>query len=240
VASAIAIFEQLLDVFRANVETIVSLSAPQTPQWVQDRVFKFQYSATTPQIIQLIDLIPQYTLVDEELKIITRCSVKTALAGRVNVKVAKEEPPTPLDSLELSALQSYVTTIGVAGIDYIVTSTDSDKLSIEADIFYNGSYSSVISDNVIASVTTFLSTIPFDGSLKLIDLEIAIRNTAGVNDVLFHNILARKDSVPIAGATYLIQNNTVLSRQWPTISGYIVPETTSGSTLADTLNFIAE
>jgi hypothetical protein len=240
VAVTINLYEQLQDLFRTEVESIVALSAPQTPQWVQDRVFKFQYSATDPQVIQLIDLVPQYPNVNPALRIVTRCSVKTNLSGRVNIKAAKSEPPAPLDSLEIDALQSYINVIGVAGINYAVVSSDSDKLYIEADIYYIGSYSAVISANVIASIESYLSTLPFDGSMKLLDLEIAIRNTVGVNDVFFKNVKARKDSTPLSGASALVLNNTVISRQWPTVSGYIVGETTSGSTLADTLNFIAE
>lgn len=240
VAVTINLYEQLQDLFRTEVESIVALSAPQTPQWVQDRVFRFQYSATDPQVVQLIDLVPQYPVVNPALNIVTRCSVKTNLSGRVNIKVAKSEPPEPLITAEVDALQSYINVIGVAGINYAVVSSESDKLFIEADIFYIGSYSAVISANVIATVDTYLSTLPFDGSMKLLDLEIAIRNTVGVNDVLFRNIKARKDTTALSGATSLVLNNTVISRQWPTVSGYIVGETTSGSTLADTLTFIAE
>ena len=240
VAVVINLTEQLQDLFKAEVEQIVALSAPQTPQWIQDKVFKFQYSATDPQVIQLIDLVPQYPVINSALCIITRCSVKTTIAGRVLIKVAKSEPPAPIDSSELSALQSYVDLLGVAGINYDVVSTESDKLSIYADIYYNGSYSSVISANVISTIESYLSTLPFDGSMKLLDLEIAIRNTTGVNDIVFKNVRARTDSTPYSSGTYLVQNSTVLSRQWPTVSGYIVGETESGYTLADTLTFIPE
>ena len=240
VAVAINFLEQLMDIFQTEVEATVALSAPQTAQWVQDRVLKFQYSATDPQIVQLINLVPEYPVVDPELRIVTRCSVKSTISNQVSIKVAKDEPPTPLVSGELSALQSYVDTIGVAGVEYLVTSTASDKIFIDADIYYNGQYSAVIQTNVINTITDFLAAIPFDGVVKLLDLEIAIRNTLGVNDVVFNNIRARKDSTGLALATYLVENNELIARQWPTISGYIVGETTAGSTLTDTLTFIPE
>lgn len=240
VAVAINFLEQLNDIFKAEVESIVSLAAPQTAQWLQDKVFKFQYSTTDPQIIQLIDLVPQYPTVNSALRIVSRCSVKKTIINTVLVKAAKETPPTPLDSLEIDALQSYIDIIGVAGINYVIESKDSDKLYIQADIYYNGSYSSVISSTVITSIENYLAAIPFDGLVKLLDLEIAIRNTIGVNDVVFKNVKARPDTLPLSSATYLVLNSTVVSRQFPTISGYIVGETTVGSTLADTLTFIAE
>jgi hypothetical protein len=229
-----------MDIFQTEVEATVALSAPQTAQWVQDRVFRFQYSATNPQIVQLINLVPEYPVVDPTLRIVTRCSVKSTLANQVSIKVAKSEPPTPLVTGELSALQSYIDIIGVAGVEYIVTSTASDKIYLDADIYYNGQYSAVISTNVINTINSFLTSIPFDGVLKLLDLEIAIRNTLGVSDVVFNNVRARKDADPLSGAVYLVQANELIARQWPTISGYIVGETTSGNTLADTLTFIPE
>lgn len=240
VAVAINFLEQLMDIFQAEVEATVALSAPQTAQWVQDRVFRFQYDAINPQIVQLINLVPEYPIVDPTLRIVTRCSVKSSLSNQVSIKVAKDEPPIPLVLSEVSALQSYIDIIGVAGVDYLVTSTASDKFYIDADIFYNGQYSAVIQTNVINIIEAFFAAIPFDGSVKLLDLEIAIRNTLGVSDVVFNNIRARRDSDALAIATYLVQDNELISRLWPTISGYVVGETTVGNTLADTLTFIPE
>lgn len=239
-ASAIALFEQLLDIFKADVENTVALSAPQTAQWVQNKVLQFQYDATTPQIVQLINLVPQYPTVNTDMRIVTRCSVKSNVNNVVLIKVAKNTPPEALDGTELSALQSYIDIIGVAGVNYLVTSTASDKLYVQASIYYNGMYSVGIQNAVITAIETYLANIPFDGVLKLSDLEGVIRNVTGVNDIVFNNVRARNDGTPLSGASYLVQSNATIGRLWPTIGGYIVGETTSGNTLADTLNFIAE
>jgi hypothetical protein len=240
VASAIAILEQLQDIFIANTEAIVYLAAPQTAQWLQDRVFKFQYDATTPQVLQLIDLVPQYPVVDANKRIVTRCSVTSNLTNKVLVKVAKGTTPQVLTSPEIAALQNYVETLGVAGIKYVVSSTNSDKIYIQAQVYFAGAYSAIIQANVIAAINAYLGALPFNGILKLSDLEIVIRNTQGVNDVIFNNVKARRDIDALSAATSLVLNNTVISKQWSTIAGYIVGETTSSNTLADTLTFIAE
>lgn len=239
-AVSINILEQLMDVFKASVESIVNVASPQTAQWLQQKVFEFQYDAANPQVIQLIDLVPQYPVVNEDLRIVTRCSVKTSLAGAVTVKVAKSTVPEPLTNDELVALQSYVNYLGVAGIAYSVTSTNSDKLYIEADVYYDGTYSSIIQSRVIDSINAYLSALPFDGSLKLTDLEAAIRNTTGVNDIVFKNVIARADGVVIGLGTYLVTDNQYVGRLWPTVSGYIVGDPTPGYTFAETINFIAE
>ena len=239
-ALCISTFEQLLDIFKSNTENTVANAIPLTAQWLQNKVFEFQYDATNPQVLQLINFVPQYPLINTSLRIVTRCSVKTDISNIVKIKVATGNTPAALSSLQISALQSYINTLGTAGIKYIVTSTNSDKIYIAADIYYQGVYSSVISANVIAAINNYFSSIPFDGAVKLSDLENAIRNTTGVNDCVLKNVSARADSTAFGSGTDLILNNQLIGRIWNTVSGYIVPETTTGNTLADTLNFIAE
>jgi hypothetical protein len=240
VATVQSYSEQLSDVFKSEIETLLSKGAPSTPLWIQDQVRKFQYDATNPQVLTMDNFAPKYTIVDETLRIVTRCSVKTDFSNVVNVKVAKSDVPEPLDNSEKSALQDYVTMIGTAGINYLVSSSESDKLYIEADIYYRGQYSAIISDTVKLAISDFLKNIPFDGKLLLSDLEIAIKSVAGVKDVLLKNVYARKDVTLFASATKLIENNTIVLRGWDTIAGYIVTETTSGYTLNDSLTFISQ
>lgn len=240
VATGINLLEQLIDIFSTSVELTASKASPATAAWLQDQVFKFQYSATNPQVVQLIDFAPAYPTIDETLQIISRCSVTTNLSNSVLIKAATGETPAALTSPQLVALQSYIDLIGIAGVNYVCSSLPSDKLFIQANIYYQGQYSAVISQNVQLAITNFLAGIPFNGNVKISDLEDTIRNVEGVNDIVSVNVRAREDSVLLANATYLVQGQQVIVRQWATIAGYIVPETTSGNTLSDTLNFIAE
>lgn len=236
---AIATLEQIIDQFKTEVEAIVAAGIPGTPNWLVDKIFKFQFSLSNPQVIQLIDLVPTYPIVDDTLRIVTRCGVKTTLSNRVFVKTAKQEPPIALDPAELAALQNYINTIGVAGVDYIVTSLESDKIYIDADIFYLGQYSSVIQDSVISNINTLLADLEFVGDFKISDLELKIRQIPGVSDVLLKNVTVRQDTQLVSEGIKLVQNQTVISRIYPTIAGYITDETTSGFTLVESLNFIA-
>ena len=235
VATAINVFEQLLDLFKANITAIVALSAPATPQWLQAKIFNFQYSATNPQNIQLINTVPTYAVVDPTLLLITRASVKTSLANTVAIKAAKLTPPVALLAPELSALQSYINSIGIAGINYTVTSANPDQIFIQATIFYQGTYAAIILQSVTAAIATFLANLAFDGSMKVSDLENTIRNVTGVNDVVLQNVTVRRDQDTVAQGTVLIQNQTEVARLWATIAGYMVAENTAGYTLATTL-----
>jgi hypothetical protein len=244
-AAAIAIQEQLIDIFQASNEAAIAAAIPETASWLAKMVSQFQYSATSPQIVQLpASLIPAYPTIDPSLQIITRRSVTTTANNRVLIKVAKSEPPQALVTAELNALQDYITTIGVPGIEYIASSTAADELYVKANIYYQGQYSAIILQSVTDALTGYLaalsSVVSFNGVVKISDLENTIRNVAGVNDVVLVDVRARKDATPLSAADYLVQGQTVLSRIWPTVAGYIVQETTSGNTFADTLNLISQ
>ena len=239
VAVAILLLEQIMDVFKAENETKISSATPNTSNWLTSKVFQFQYSATNPQIVQLNNLVASYPVIDASLQIISRCSVVTTLSNKVLIKVAKQEPPVALSSGELSALQGYINTIGVAGVTYNCISQDADRVYVNADIFYEGQYSATIQGTVVNAINTFLASLPFNGQLKISDLELAIRNTTGVNDVLIKDVKVRGESITFSNGTFLIQNKTTISRLFPTISGYIIEVDTTGYTFADSLNFIS-
>lgn len=239
-AAAIGILEQLMDQNKAEVEAIVAQAAPGTPQWLQAQVFKFQYSSATPQVIQLINLAPRYPSVDTSLRIVTRCSVTTDLANVVTVKTAKQEPPTALASLELDALASYIAQIGVAGIQYNVVSLAADRLYVQAQVYYTGLFSSVIKTNVILAIDNYLAKIPFNGQIKVSELEEAILAVDGVNDVILQNVIARADGTPFGTGTALVASQALASRLWPTLAGYAISEDTAGQTLADSLTFVSQ
>lgn len=241
-ALAQATFEQLVELEKDNIDDVVLTAPSGNPYWVQQKMFLFQYDNTTPQYVQLntTTFAYQYPTVNESLRIITRCSVDRSIYNTVQVKVAKSSTPEPLTSPEIAAAQNYIDTIGVAGVNYQIISLEADRFYISADIYYKGQYSTVIEANVIAAITDYLSNIDFNGRVILTDVEIAIKSVTGVNDVVLNMVRARKETVPILSATYLVENKTELQRSWQTVAGYIIPEDTSGSTLSDTLTFIAE
>ena len=242
-ATCAAYIEQMMDSLKADVETISSKSAAASSLWIQAQMFRMQYSATVPQILQIIDAAPQYPTVDTSLRIITGCSVSCDTPNQVTVKVAKSNPFVALSSPEASAAQGYINLIGSAGINYSVISLDSDKIYVNANVYYKGQYASVIQGNVKDAIRAFLqniSVVNFDGSLKMSNLEATIRSVEGVNDVELLNVRGRANSALFSAGIDIILNQATISRQWHPIAGYVGEETTSGKTLSDSLNFIAE
>lgn len=245
IAIAQSYFEQLADLFLQQVEAQVAVSSASTPPWIQDNMFKFQYDATVPQVLQLdtTTMSYYYPTVDPTLRIITACSVKANISGQVRVKIAKENPFVALIGPELSAAQSYADIKFTAGITYLVTSAEADRIYIQADIWYQGLYSATIQADVITAINNFFqqaSLTNFDGSIRLSDIERVIRDVSGVNDIVLVNVRARQNADVFADGTDLVLNQLEISRLWNTIAGYAIQEDTAGKTFADTLNFIAE
>lgn len=243
VATCQALLEQLQDLFQQNIEDIAAKAPAASAPWVQDKMFKFQYSATDPQIIALINTVPTYPVVDATLRIITACSVTSSVSNETQVKVAKGTPFAALSAPELSAAQGMINVIGVAGINYVVISLESDKMFIEADIYYQGQYAGIIQANVISAIKTWFvdrATNNFNGAVEMADLEGIINKVTGVNDVVLKNVRGRSDTDLFSAGIDFILNTQVIQRKWFTVAGYIGQETDIGHTFADSLNFIAE
>ena len=242
-ASCAAYIEQLMDILKTSVETTASQSAAASPLWIQAQMFRFQYSATDPQILQLIDTVPAYPTVNENLRIITGCSVSSVTPNEVTIKIAKSNPFAPLTTDERNAAQGYINLIGTAGVNYSVVSLDSDKIYVQANVYFAGQYSAIISTNVINAIKAYLqnvSVLNFNGAVKMSDLENTIRNVEGVNDVELINVRGRANTDLFTAGIDIIKDSTLLQRQWLPIAGYVSEENTSGKTLVDSLTFIAE
>jgi hypothetical protein len=253
------LLEQIMDSNTADIEASIAAGSPQSFQWLQAQMLAFQFNATNPQVLQFntTTLSPSYPAINTAYQVIAFTSVVPATAGTTQIKVAAlvGGAPGDLDTAypgALAAAQSYANLLGVPGILYTVTSGAADNIFLQMDVYYNGLYASVIQSNVIAAIQAYMQTqtatnpngIPFNGVVTISDLEAAIKSVAGVNDMIWGAVSARQASTTpptydlnLITATYnpdgSIASNTQQQRQWPTISGYIVPETASGYTLTD-------
>lgn len=238
VATQMFLQETLWDIYKAALELTISKAAVGTSAWLQDKVLKFQYDATTPQVLSVgSDFSVNYTTVDTTKQIITRAAVNRTAQRTVLVKVAKSDPPVALSGPELSSLNGYLDDICFAGVNYVATSLVSDKLYLKANVYYDGQYSSTISDAVISAVNVYLAALPFDGKIKLSAIVDSIQTVTGVNDVVLEDVAVRADATAFASKTYMVQGNTTLIPLYQLAAGYIIEETTASNTFTDTLTF---
>lgn len=241
VAVAIALFEQILDVFRSDVEYQVSLEPPGTPRWLQNQVFLFQYDATVPQVVQLNTSTYRisYPVVNPDLRIITQCAIITNPNKIVIVKVASNS--TAITTPQKNALISYLDYLNFAGVYFSVVSADADLLMLGIDVYYDGQYSGSIAIDVTNAINDHLATSGinnFDGKFFLSKMEDIIQAVPGVTDVVLRQVEVRPASVLPASAIKMVDDYDELLRNYSPYAGYLAIDSSGGRDLASTLTFI--
>lgn len=191
VATAIWVHERLWEVFRAEVDVIVANAHAGTPKWYVAMAKKFQLGYALTEV----EGIFTYPVDDPAARIVKRAAIVEA-SGMCILKVAKEENGVivPLDTItELPPFTAYIDAIRFAGTIINIVTDVPDKLRVQYDIYYdplvllpNGA---LIADPgtfpVRDAITTFISSLPFDGRLVLTAMTDAVQQAAGVvNPVL--------------------------------------------------------
>lgn len=235
-AVCISVLENLQDVFITEVETIVNRGVVGSKAWLDYQIRRFQY--TNILILDTVTFLYKYANSDVSKEIISRVSISDGINKEIIIKVAKSEPPTPLTTDEKDALNSYLKQIVTAGVSTNLISTDSDKVRLTAQIYYDGQYSSVIKDNVIIGIKNYLLNLPFDTQIRVSSIQDSIQNVLGVKDVIINYLEVRADAQAMGTGAKLVVNNQVLNRQVNLYSGYAVEETTALNGFIDTLIFL--
>lgn len=240
VAACINVFEQLIDIFKTEIETTVTNNYVGTAKWIRTKCLEFQYSSSVFQILEIDEETSKisYPVIDTTLRIVTRSSVSTDINKVVNIKVAKLEPPQQLTIPENAALTGYLAELMPAGVRWNLINAVSDKLYIEGNVYFDGQYAAVIQTNTEASINGYLSSIGFDGQIKIVDLETAIRATVGVSDIKLKNVWLRPDSTPLINAFKLVDTFTLKTISAVPYAGYAVQEDTINKTWADEISYI--
>jgi len=232
VALSMNLFEQLLDIFKADVTEIALGLKIGTCAWLRGEALKFQFGDT----IELIDFIPAYPILDPAKQIITAAAVVEGGDSKVTVKVAKGTPPdlSALDPAELIAFTTYIDAIHFAGTQIVIASNNADRIRITAEIFYNGEIGeSTTTVNVIAAIDAFGAAFTeeeFNGTVLVTKLVDAIQLAVGVEDIEITELKGRISTAPLVSAL-------IFTRLYLTGAGYFVTEDTVGSTVAETLTF---
>lgn len=253
-AAIINVFEQLWDVFSADVDTKILQSRVGNARWLQDKVFKFQYDATDIQVPTVTDTFAvEYPVINEDYQIVKAAAVQQQPNRQVFVKVAKEVAGvlSPLDINEAEALSSYLKLVQFAGTQVVLIrdpltngTLSPDQMYIEGDIYFDGQYVLTnVQTAVETAITDYFKALDFDGIVYRQALESSILSVEGVRDVVLKEIIGRTNNEPITGANVdVVYRNKagetpINTRLYQTAAGYIITEQTAGYTLADSLNY---
>lgn len=242
IATGQGIEEQLWDAYTTDINNTISVAAPETDAWIQDQIInKFQFNSDTPQVVGIFppNFNPVYPIENDSYKIIKYCSSLPGVFGTTLIKVAAQVngAPADVDTIygvgTLDTVRAFIKAITNPGITKIVTSGDADRLWLQLDVYFDGTYAAVIQTNVIAAINAFLTALPFNGAFIVSDLEYAIKSVIGVIDCIFINARGRANNVAFPGGIDLNVNSTVINRLYNTTAGYIILEDTVGNLITD-------
>jgi hypothetical protein len=209
IAYEIYILENLLDLFKAEVQSNIDVNQFGQLQWYVKVSGEFQYGD---------DLVWDgskyaYAVTDTDKQIITQASAHVA-NGQVVLKVAKGTPPTrvKLSTDEKNAFSNYIKGSGQAfvadgiapaGTNIDVISDDADDLKLALRIFYNPTILSSTGVNISDGTTpvndainNYIQGLPFNSFFKIIDLVDAIQTVSGVDNVVVIKADARYGTIP--------------------------------------------
>jgi hypothetical protein len=223
VANGIAVFEQLQDAFKTDLEAVRDSSQIYNEAWWNDKLTNFfQYDPLETDVGELKisdNFVPFYTTEDESAKIVDFCSTtRTQDRASATIKIAKDAgdgTPEQLTLDELNGAKGFTNKMQGAGLLINVVSFPGDALKLDIDIYYKGDgVETVVRQQVIDSIELYLKdALTFDGKIKILTLTDFIQNNVPSLDDLE---ITRATILPDGG------NDTVFTRATDTKAGYAV------------------
>lgn len=241
-AASINVLEQLIDVAKSELESLVAKAGAGSVPWLRERIMEFQkgdfveYNSSTGNV--------EYAVKDPAKRIITRCSVSQDGNRLVKAKVAKSDPPQKISPTEKTELEFYIKQFQFAGTEIKVVSEDPDLLFIEAEVQYDGQYSDSIQATVVTALQNYCKNLSsadkFNGDIELNAVEESIYAVSGVKRVKLIEVSARSATTGFVSRNVIFKLATGTNNlKYSSTSGYIIEETTSGNTFSDKITFVA-
>lgn len=218
-ARAIWAFENIMDIFKAEVQTIIAKKQPGTLAWYSERILEFQGETLTGNIYQGDNLIVdngvvRYETPDPSRRLITQAALSAA-AGTLAIKLAKKDGATTYQKLtasELLAFGVYMDNIKYPGTTINLISADGDVITYELNIIYDPIFTTAtIETNVLAKLEEFRQSLGFDDRLYSQKLVEKVMEAEGVVTV---------EVVSLDAYGYSTQTTTSVGIMWQLESGY--------------------
>ena len=229
VGASIAVFDQLLDLFRVEIDSKIDSINPATRPWYGRKALEFQNGDVV--LIQLDSsqsnyLSAYYPIIDASKNIVTRVGISATADKNVLVRVAKgTDTLGPLSAPELANLQAYFDEIAPADAVVVAESIDPDLVSITGTFYYNGQYTSTMLEDIKTGVKSYLATLSsgsnFTGVLKVIDLEIYLRQIIGMQDLKISDIECRQNVVAFGSGIPMVTAYTLIQTAYNSKAGYM-------------------
>lgn len=185
-AYAIWLFEGVMDIFKADIETQLQKKQPGTREWYSEKALAFQ-NGYTLRVDQWG--VVGYALEDISAKIVKHASVGEA-EGIVTVKVAgvnsetNELQPLSITNGEFLNFQRYMESVKFAGTAMEYRTLSADDVAYDVDVYYDPLYlPATVQEAIKAKLQAFRTEISFDARLYKSDFVNAILSVEGVKTV---------------------------------------------------------
>ena len=229
VGASISVFDQLLDLFRVEIDSKIDSINPATRPWYGRKALEFQNGDIV--LLQLDNnqvnyLNYYYAIIDATKQIITRVGISVTVDKNVLIRVAKgTDTLGPLSNTELSNLQAYFDEISPADAVIVAESIDPDLVAITGTFYFNGQYTTTMLEDIKAGVKSYLATLSsvnnFTGVFKVIDLEIYLRQITGMQDLKISDIECRQNVVAFGSGIPMVTAYTLLQTAYNSKAGYM-------------------
>ena len=163
VATAIRMFEVILDLFRREVEEITEKVAPGTPRWYVEMCYRFQnghellYDSKTALLYYAEDA-PEARIIKQVAKIETRNGLLLKVAT-----TDTEGQLVPLSQEQLYNFTGYMEAIHFAGLNIVPMSLPADLIKYDIKVYYDPVVpATTVRNNVLAALEAFKLTRTFD------------------------------------------------------------------------------
>lgn len=225
----------------AAVEDVIAYTNPHSAPWIQKKAFEFQYDAEAPQVLVQQGQSVGYETIDESLRPVVHCAVKTLSSRTATIRVLGEGMAV-LDTDVVKSLKSYFNSVrsvsnSLMGINADVDSVAPDLCYIKGVVYYTGQKSATIEENVTAAIEAYLAAPRLDGNLNSWGLSRAVMAVWGVYDFVIEDLAVRKDGDLFSANTYIIDTFVDQNVSPASTSGFYITETDPGNELSAKLTF---
>lgn len=177
VAVAVWTLETVFDLFRTEVESLVSARKPHRLKWYRDKTLAFQKDYLLPEDSDV------YETIDEAARVVKHAvAVEPPDSSKVLVKIAGGD--SLRDKLPEEAARqvaAYLSHIKDAGVRIDLVNLPPDAFRCEVDIYYNAMLlSDRVRDAVRAAITAYIENLPFNGEYSNMALTDILQQVEGV------------------------------------------------------------
>lgn len=201
-AAAIHAFEIILDMFRAEIDTLTNKITPGTVRWYAEMCYRFQngYELLFDESKAML----YYPVVDPDAQIVKIVAIREE-KNKLVIKAAKQDKDgkiIPLDLEEKYNFASYIDAIKFAGVDTSVISTSEDQLRYNLVVYFEPAIPvSLVRQNILDALKEFKSSLGFDSMIykqRFIDAVMGAEGVVTCNLLsLEHKGATDEDFLPV-------------------------------------------